>query len=867
MTQKKNYELFISYAEADKAWVEGFLLDALQEAEINFTCESAFALGVPRISEFERAIQQSQATLLVISEAYLADGLTGFTDILAQSYGEQVGTWPVIPLTLQAGLQLSLRLKMLTGLEADNSQKQQDAIKRLCDRFKRSLPTATVKPSRPYPGMISFSENDAELFFGRDEEIEELLGKLRLNSFLAVIGASGSGKSSLVFAGLIPQLKQSGLFGAGQWCIRSLRPGTSPLTNLQAVLAGDITALEVTIGQLLSTQPDARRLLLVVDQLEELFTQANAEAIAFQQTLLKLSEMDNVYLILTVRADFYPDLMGSLLWSKIRSRLFNVLPLGEQGLRQAITRPAEKVEVYVDPVLIERLVVDAKGEPGVLPLIQETLVLLWEKLERRFLPLKAYDELSVLPRSVYGGTETQPRTGLQVAIALRADAALANLDEAQQAIACRIFLRLIQFGEGRPDTRRQQLEADLRSYEEDARLFDETLQHLASGDRRLLTFSREENDRNRRVDIAHEALIFGWDKLQQWIDRLRKAEQTRRRLQSKAQEWTRLEQKGGLLDEAELPEAQSWLASNEAKVLGYDKSLQDLITASREKIEAAEREQKEQEQQKLRLIEDNLEAEKRAKQKAQTLNWVAGIFTILLSGATVFAFYQTRQAVLSNVDALITSAESLQDSGSGLEAIDKNIEAGIILFKKPLSRLLLLNETTIANQKLRVLTNLNQLIYGFRVRRSLTGHTDTILGLNFGLDNDKLVSTSADGSIKIWNLDNNQRQTINPQDQQIYDAILGNNGNSFISLHEQNIIHAWNLQHDCFKRSDKPLVLEEENTVFNIALSPNNETIASDKVNRINLWNAEGNPKASLNGHSDRINELNFSPNSGFPWC
>lgn len=174
-------------------------------------------------------------------------GLAGFTDILAQSYGEQVGTWPVIPLTLQAELQLSPRLKMLTGLEASNSEEREDAIKRLCDRFKRPLPSDTTKPTCPYPGMIPFSENDEERFFGRDDEIEELLGKLRLNSFLAVIGVSGSGKSSLVFAGLIPKLKQSGLFGAGQWYICSLRPGTSPLANLQAVLEGDITALEVRI--------------------------------------------------------------------------------------------------------------------------------------------------------------------------------------------------------------------------------------------------------------------------------------------------------------------------------------------------------------------------------------------------------------------------------------------------------------------------------------------------------------------------------------------------------------------------------------------------------------------------------------------
>lgn len=597
MTEQSNYDLFVSYAEADRAWVEGYLLDALEKAEVRCTSESAFTLGAPRITEFERAICQSRYTLLVISEAYLADDLTRFTDILAQSYGEQVGTWPVIPLTRQEGLQLPPRLKMLEGLKA-TSEEWEAAVERLCNQLKRPLPPPSPKPACPYPGMIPFSENDGGRFFGRDEEIEELLGRLRLHSFLTVIGPSGSGKSSLVFAGLIPKLKQSGLFGIGQWCIRSFRPGTSPLANLQAVLGGDVTALEVRIEQLLSTESDAQRLLLVVDQFEELFTQGGAEATTFQETLLRLMEIPDVYLILTVRADFYPDLMGSLLWEKMSPHRFEVLTLDEKGLRQAIVKPAEGVEVYVDSALVERLVVDAKGEPGVLPLIQETLVLLWEKLERHYLPLKAY-ELLVLLRPAYGATTTQPLTGLQVAIARRADVALADLGtEEKQSIARRIFLRLIQFGEGRADTRRQQIQGDLQSADDDPELFNQTLEHLAKC--RLLTFSGEENIQHksdRKVDLAHEALISGWSILQQWITERRQAEQVRRRLETQAQEWERLGQRiGGLLDSIELAEAERWLQSSDAKELGYNPSLIALVTASQQAIQEAARLEEERQQ-------------------------------------------------------------------------------------------------------------------------------------------------------------------------------------------------------------------------------------------------------------------------------
>ncbi len=584
MAEEWTYDLFVSYVEADKNWVEIYLLDALKNANIRYIHKSAFALGVPLILEFERAIQQSRKTLLVISQSYLENDLTRFTEILAQSYGQQEGFWQVIPLFLQEGLQLPPRLKMLgEGLKASSLLQGDVAINRLCDDLKLPPPPPPTKPACPYPGMSPFEEKDEHLFFGRNVLIEESLKKLRLNRLLTVIGSSGSGKSSLVFAGLIPKLKQSGLFGTGQWCVRSFRPGTSPLANLQAKLGGDVTALEVRIVQLLSTQPDTRRSLLVVDQFEELFTQGGTEVTAFQETLLRLMEIPNIYLILTVRADFYPDLMESVLWEKIHEDLFPVRPLNEKELKKAIISPAEGVRVYVEPVLVERLLVDGKEEPGVLPLLQETLVQLWDNLERRFLALSAY-QLLVMSRS---DSSTPPRTGLQVAIADRADTAYKQLGtEEKQAIARRIFLRLIQFGEGRADTRRQQSKSSLASGNQPL-LFEETLDHLVNS--RLLTLSGEEKSQDKQVDIAHEALISGWPKLggsEGWIRRRREEELTRRRLESKVQEWVK--QQRGLLDKDELANAQSWLSSPDAQELGYSDLLQELVNKSKKEIKKSE---------------------------------------------------------------------------------------------------------------------------------------------------------------------------------------------------------------------------------------------------------------------------------------
>jgi len=463
--------------------------------------------------------------------------------------------------------------------------------------------------------MVPFSEAESDRFFGREQEVREAVERLHLHPFLTIIGPSGSGKSSLVFAGLLPALRRSTLFGPGRWLVRRMRPGEKPLTTLARTL-GVERVERFDLPTLLATQPEASRFLLIVDQFEELFTLGAEEASACLQALLDLTQRPDCYLVLTVRADFYPDLMTTVLWPQIQSHRLEVLPLSEEGLRRAIVRPAADVGVFVEPALVERLVADAAGEPGALPLVQETLVLLWDRLERRFLPLSAYEAL--------GG---EGRTGLQVAMARRADAALAALTPEQRAIARRIFLRLIQFGEGRPDTRRRQPIAALRSAEDDPRLFGQTLRHLA--DHRLLTLSGEAEDEERLVDIAHEALITGWPTLQQWVAEWREAEQIRRRLEAKATEWVRLGRgSGGLLDAVELREAERWLASPDAADLGYDATLSDLVEASRAALEAAEREREAARRRELML-------ERRARRRLQGL--VVLLSLIVLAGGGWFA--------------------------------------------------------------------------------------------------------------------------------------------------------------------------------------------------------------------------------------
>ena len=455
------YDLFISYADADRAWVEGYLLDALKQAGVRCHSEAAFALGVPRLLEFERAIQGSQRTVLVLSPAYLADGFTQFVDLLAESYGLETATWPVIPLILHP-VALPPRLTMLTRLDATDPANWPAVVERLCKEVHRPVPGPAPRPPCPYPGMVPFRAEDARFFYGREDEIAELRRRLRHQNYLFVIGPSGSGKSSLVFAGLIPELHRQ---QPGEWLVKTIRPGHTPLERLVQVFDGVVepeTGYAERVAALLAQAPGTQRLMIVIDQFEELFAQTpKPDRTAFVAVITALRQVPNCVLVLTMRADFYEDLMSSDLWPIDTSQRLEIASLRGTTLRDAIAKPAESLGIYLEAGLLERLLADAADEPGVLPLVQETMVLLWERMERRLLALSTYEHLG-----------SDGRSGLAVAIATKADAALAALSSEQQGIARRIFLRLVQFGEGRPDTRRQQSMAALHSVGDDPLLFE-----------------------------------------------------------------------------------------------------------------------------------------------------------------------------------------------------------------------------------------------------------------------------------------------------------------------------------------------------------------------------------------------------------
>jgi formylglycine-generating enzyme required for sulfatase activity len=630
------YGLFVAYAYADRAWVEGFLLDGLRSAGVRLLTQADFEPGVPWTVELERAAAQSPRVLLVLSRAYLADDRQRLLDGLARYHELKTEAASVIPLLLEE-IELPLGLEAKVSLRAVTDEERTQAVERLARACRAGPPTDADRLACPYPGMAAFDRRNAALFHGRRREVEDLLQDLRHRRCLFLIGRSGSGKSSLALAGLLPRLEEGRT-------VHVMRPGATPAATLAALTSGG-----------------GGRRLLVIDQFEEVYTRSEAgEASRFQEALVSWLEAPEQVLLATVRSDFYPDLQGSpAVFPLFQANHRDVLPLGPEGLREAIVAPASQAGVFVEPALVERLLADAAGEPGVLPHLQETMQLLWERRRRRYLSLEAYQELG-----------RQARTGLQQAMAAAADAAVDTLRPEEQALARRTLLRLVQFGEGREDSRRQQPLAALESAGDPPGAFERVLARLIL--RRLVVPDRVRVGTTDAtvLDLAHEALITGWPRLQGWVREAREAEQTRRRLEGSAAEWVRRGRaEGGLLDEVELREAEAWLAESGGE-MGASADLRALVGASQAAGQAKRKAEVEAREQRVRAAEELAEvqrrrAEERAQAAVKLRRRLAGallVGALALAGAVaaVLLWVESREAnrrrVRAQVDQLGTAS-------------------------------------------------------------------------------------------------------------------------------------------------------------------------------------------------------------------
>ena len=707
----------------------------------------------------------------------------------------------------------------------------------------------------PYKGLLYYDVADAPLFFGREKLTEELVNRLFPDApqvgdnFLAIVGASGSGKSSLVRAGVVAALRQRPEWADGRR-IHIITPTAHPLralarsltqgaesvraeATLMDDLMGDKRSLDLYIQRLATSYQPPTTILLVLDQFEELFTlcKDEAERRAFVENVLYAVEEATacpLTVVLTLRADFYhrcADYEG--LRQRLERQQRYIGPMDRAELRRAIQQPATAQGLRFEPTLVATMLDEVGEEPGGLPLLSHALQETWRRQRNGELTHVGY----------------RAAGGVKGAIAQTAEATFAALTEQEQAIARNIFLRLTELGEGTEDTRRRVQQAELLPTGDETTATETVVQRLANA--RLLTTDKDE------VEVAHEALIREWETLRGWLDADREGLQIHRRLTRAAQQWDSNEFKrdpDALYRGVRLGQAEAWAAENEGRLNALE---QEFLTASQQ------------------LRHDLLqEAEARATEQIRINNELrrrSRIQRILLTATTILAvtvFLLFQQASSQRDEAerqgRITLAQSLAAlAPSAKQGEDTELATLLAIEAVNINRELMANSEWLQDERLRTL--LTETPYSNGVLR---GHESGVSSVAFSPNGQTLASGSADQTIRLWNL---AQPTAEPtvlrgHEWRVLSVAFSPDGQTLASASDDQTIRLWNL----IQPTAEPTVLRgHEASVNSVAFSPDGQTLASGSSDQtIRLWNFT-QPMAEptvLRTHEGVVLSVTFSP-------
>lgn len=523
--------------------------------------------------------------------------------------------------------------------------------------YSSSPPSAATDPkdiSRvtvcPYPGLSYFGPNDSALFFGRESAIERLVVAVQRHPFTAIVGASGSGKSSLALAGLAPRLHSE-----GSWRFTHFRLGIEPSKNPFLAFARAITPLlndKSAVDQLAEVQKLAagiedgtittanilgacrahnpgKRILVIADQFEELFTFVTNEEIRARFIAALLTGFvetqavgsPDVSLLITLRADFYGTaLQYHPLPQVLQARVENLGPMTRNELREAIVRPAGSVRF--ESGLVETLLDDVEIRPGGLPLLQFALREMWARQQRSCITRASYEAIG----------------GVDGAVAQRAEAIFSSLtkakeDQEQVLLFRRLFTRLVALGEGTEDTRRV---VDRRELGSSAWAL---AQRLAGEDNRLIVTTSNANDHDT-AEVVHEALIRNWPTLIEWISRDRAFQSWLRQLRARLVDW-RMDSEGedALLRGGPLIIAEDWLSRRREELNDDERIYIEESISLRSRLARKEQETRERE---LQAIEQRASAVRFRKLRNRLL--IIAVLALTLSAVTggVYAYSSFR---------------------------------------------------------------------------------------------------------------------------------------------------------------------------------------------------------------------------------
>ena len=640
----------------------------------------------------------------------------------------------------------------------------------------------------PYMGLQAFKEDNAQYFYGRETLVQRLLNQISHKSTMVVVGASGSGKSSAVQAGLLAQLRQGKQIpSSDRWWLGCVRPGSKPIQALAKKLTDSGTTEQQAQQQLqiegllyqgtegfvqwLRSRPEPV-VLLVIDQFEELFTLTEfKERLQFIELLLGAVKYagDRFKLVLTVRADFVASCLEIPELATILQQGSVLVPpyLTEEDYCSAIVKPAEQVGLTVESGLIQVLLQDLDRSAGDLPLLQFVLEQLWEKRQDGQLTLDAYKQLG----------------GIKGALERQANSVYNSLDPKEKECAQWIFLNLTQLGEGTEDTRRRITKSDLVVEKYPPKLVEKTLHTLTSAKLLVINLDRGNNVGQSRsgdtppeddelfleamrqeatVEVVHEILIRHWSTLRWWLEENRSRLRSQRQIEQAATLWKQKDQQPDfLLQGVRLAEA-------EEIYVKYSDELTDLAS---EYVAAC--------------LDARLAAQLAAKRRLRKAQLTATALGILGIAATAFGITAYRQKLitqLENIDSLNAISEAQLLSNQQLESLITGVKAGKQLNQINGLGKILVGTGNLWETQIKTAATLQQSIYGTQEVNRLEGHNQKVNAVAYSPDSRIMATASDDGTIKIWNNNGKLINTLKGHKDRVTDLALG-----FYAVPEANI--------------------------------------------------------------------------------